>query len=218
VEARSKARVELGFVRLDAVDDALVQVRRAQLPRPAGEQDIVAVVNLGEVIDRTGLLRIRQHVLSLLVLDLEEALFDVNVGRAVFAHRAQLDEMAVRRAFAQRPEDVECPRQVVDLREHGAVVVDHGIRRGGLLAVVDDGFRTEGFKDVLHGGVVTQVADVEVDRAARCLFPHLHAVVQRGDGDQRLDVQLHFPTALSEVVYHTDGVAARREIHRRRPA
>ena len=57
--------------------------------------DVVAVVHLGQVVEGARLLRVRQHVGAALVGDLDEALFDVDVGRPVLAHRPELDEVDV---------------------------------------------------------------------------------------------------------------------------
>jgi hypothetical protein len=77
------------------VDDALVEVGRSQTPDLAGEGDVVAVVHLGQVVEGPGLLREGEDVGPALVGDLDEALFDLDVRRAVLAHRAELDEVDV---------------------------------------------------------------------------------------------------------------------------
>ena len=95
VEAGDEALVERGLLGLDAVDDPLVEVGGAQAPDPAGEVDVVRVVDLGEVVERAGDLRERQHVLAALVLDLDVALLDVDVGSAVLPHRPELHQVGV---------------------------------------------------------------------------------------------------------------------------
>ena len=64
VEPGDQPLVGGGLVGLDAVDDALVEVGRAQPPDPAGEVDVVRVVDLREVVERAGQLRERQRVLA----------------------------------------------------------------------------------------------------------------------------------------------------------
>ena len=54
VEAGDQALVAGGLVGLDPVDDALVEVGRAQAPDPAGEVDVGRVVDLGAVVERAG--------------------------------------------------------------------------------------------------------------------------------------------------------------------
>src|SRR5207245_2975081 len=85
VEALAQLRMQVRLIRAGAVDDALVEVGRPQPPRAAREHDVVAVVDLGQVIEGTRLLRIREPVLAAVVLDFDETLFDVDVGSAVFA-------------------------------------------------------------------------------------------------------------------------------------
>src|SRR5205085_3410499 len=95
VEARGEPRVEGRLVGLDPVDHALVEVRGAQAPDAAGEVEVVRVVHLRQVVERTRQLRVRKYIGATLVMDLDVALFDVDVGRAVLAHGAELDDVAV---------------------------------------------------------------------------------------------------------------------------
>src|SRR5207245_1699462 len=76
-----------------SVDHALVQVGGAQSPDPAGELDVVAVVQLGKMVEAARLHRERQAILAAVVRDGEEAFLDVDIRGAVLAHRAQLDEV-----------------------------------------------------------------------------------------------------------------------------
>ena len=67
VEARHEPLIHGRLVRLDAVDEALVEVGRAQAPDAAGEVDVVRVVDLGQVVERARELRERQRVAAALV-------------------------------------------------------------------------------------------------------------------------------------------------------
>ena len=107
VEAGDQALVAGGLLGLDPVDDALVEVGRAQAPDAAGEVDVGRVVDLRAVVERGRQLRERQRVLAPLVLDLDVALLDVDVGLAVLAHRPELDQVAVGDVVADREEQVE---------------------------------------------------------------------------------------------------------------
>ena len=107
VEAGDQALVAGGLVGLDPVDDALVEVGRAQAPGAAGEVDVGRVVDLGAVVQRGRQLRERQRVAAPLVLDLDVALLDVDLGLAVLAHRPELDQVAVGDVVADREEQVE---------------------------------------------------------------------------------------------------------------
>jgi hypothetical protein len=67
VEPGGQPIVELRFVGLDPVDDALVQVGRARAPDPAREMDVRGVVDLGEVVEAARELREQDRVLAALV-------------------------------------------------------------------------------------------------------------------------------------------------------
>ena len=77
------------------------------------------------------------------MLDGDVALFDVDVGRAVLAHGAQLDQVAVGGELADGEEHVEGADDVVDLGEDGVLAVDHRVGRGALLGEVHDGVGLE---------------------------------------------------------------------------
>ena len=100
IEAVDQGFVERRFVGHGAVHHALVQIGGAQAPDLAGEHDVVAVVHLGEVVERAGLLGKRQHVFAAVMLDGDIALFDIDIGRAVFAHRPEFHQVAVRLELA----------------------------------------------------------------------------------------------------------------------
>jgi len=80
----------------------------------------------------------RQAVAPAVVVDVDPALFDVDVGRSVLAHRSQLHQVGVGRELVHGVEDVQRVDDVVVLREDGVLPVDQGVRRGRELAVMDD--------------------------------------------------------------------------------
>src|SRR5262249_41560041 len=127
-----------GLRRLLAVDDSLVEIGGPDPPDPAGELDVVAVVHLGQVVVGTGPFRIKHTVLAALVLDLDPALLDVDVRRAVSAHGAELDQVDAGIDLGDRVEHVHRADDVVDLGIDGVLAVDHRVRRGPLLGVVDN--------------------------------------------------------------------------------
>ena len=123
-------------------------------------------MHLGQVIEGARPLRVQDPVPAPLVLDLEPAFLDVDVGGAVLAHRPQLDQVDARVRLRDRVQHVEVADHVVGLRVDGVLPVDHRVRRGPLLAEVDDGVGLE-LADHLVGELrVAQVADI----AARCAF------------------------------------------------
>src|SRR5919106_2257467 len=178
VETGEETLVEPGLRRLDAVDDALVQVGRPKPPHPAGEVDVVAVVDLGEVVERAGQLREGQGVSPALVLDLDEPLLDVDVGRSVLAHRPELDEMRLGRVLAHRPEELQRADDVVPLRHDRVVDALHRPGSARLLPVVHDRVRLEVGDDVLHERALGNVADVRVDPLSRHFAPGVDALVE----------------------------------------
>ena len=127
VEAREQPVVQASLLRLDAVDDALVEIGGAKTPHPTGEVDVVRVVHLRQVIHRAGQLRERQVSLAAVVLDLEEALLDVDVRRAVLAHRAELHQVASGARSRERQEHVQGAYHVVRLCEHRVLEVHHRV-------------------------------------------------------------------------------------------
>jgi hypothetical protein len=179
--------------------------------------DVVAVVHLGQVVERAGELRERQRVLAAVVLDLDVALFDVDVRRAVLAHRAQLDQVGVRGEFVHRPQQLERADHVALLRDDAVVDVLHRPRRARLLAVVDDRLRPELAHHIGDERVLGDVADVLLDGLARHLFPGVDPLVERGDRGQRVGARLLVPAAPGEVVDHRDLVPLAGKSHRCRP-
>src|SRR5438067_4268507 len=200
VEARGEPRVELGLVRLDAVDDALVEVRGAQAPDAAGEVEVVRVVHLRQVVERTRQLRVRKYIGATLVMDLDVALFDVDVGRAVLAHRAELDDVAVGHVLADREHQVEGADHVRLLREHRVLARLHRERRGRLLRVVDHHIGQHLGHNAVEEVALVHVADVRLDPPARVLLPRRDTLLEGRDRSQRIRGLLKVPIAAREVV------------------
>ena len=142
VEAGGQHRIEVGLLSRLAVDDALVQVGRAQAPDAASEHDVGAVVHFGQVVEGPRLLGVGQHVGPTLVGDLYEALFDVDVGISVLAHRPQLDQMDLWVRLSDGVHQVQRAHHVVDLRVDGVLTVDHRIGGRTLLTEVHDRVRS----------------------------------------------------------------------------
>ena len=84
------------FIGDGPVDHALVQIGGAQSPDAAAKHDVVAVVHLGEVIERARLFGIRHNIAASVVLDSDIAFFNIDIRRAVFAHGSQFHQMAFR--------------------------------------------------------------------------------------------------------------------------
>jgi hypothetical protein len=113
VDARREAIVELRLLGLEPVHDALIQVGIEDAPHAEGEVDVVRVVDLGQVIHAPRKLRVEDRLFATVVLDVEVTLLDVDVPRAVFAHRSELDRVGIGRELAHRPQDVRRVHDVV---------------------------------------------------------------------------------------------------------
>ena len=96
----------------------------------------MAVVDLREVVEGAGLLGVGEPITPPVVLDLDEAFLDVDVGRPVLAHGAQLHQVRLGRRLPHREEQVQGPHDVVDLRLRRVHGADHRVRRRPLLGEV----------------------------------------------------------------------------------
>src|SRR5712692_10513894 len=125
IEAIDERFVERGFLRHRSVNDALIEVRRANSPDFAGEYHVVAVMHFRQVIKGSGLFREGHHVLAPVV-------FDGDVGRAVLAHGPQLDEVTIRQKFADREFLPDCHLiKLGTMGEYGTpnIAIEHNGRK-----------------------------------------------------------------------------------------
>ena len=208
VKAVDQHRISHRLLGANTVDDALVEVRGRNVPRPRREQNVRAVVDLGQVIERSTLLRIWKLVLASVVLNLDVPLLDVNVRGPVLSHCPELDQVAVRRQLLDGVQHVQRADNVILLRVDGPRPINHGVRRRALLSKVDDGLRLEGGERLLQEAPVAHVADHELDVLSGNLGPLLDAVVRRGDRGQRVGSKLQIDGPPHQVVHDGDLVSA----------
>ena len=109
--------------------------------------------------------------LAPVVVDLDVALFDVDVRRAVLAHRAELHEVRVGREVAHRVDHVQRVHDVVRLGEDRVLAVLHGVGRARHLAVVHDRLGPELAEERLGHRPVGEVALGEADLVAGDVLP-----------------------------------------------
>ncbi len=218
VEPGGETVIQQGLGRRLPVHHALVQVGRPQVPDPAGELDVVRVMHLRQVIERPRPLREQHAIRPPVVLEVEPALLDVDVGRAVGAHRAQLDQVDARVDLRDRVQQRQRAEHVVRLGVERVRPVDHRVRRGPLLGEVHDGVRPERPDHRVGEDRVAQVAHVAPDGGAGQRLPQGDPGAQRLDRHQRLDPELVVVVPASEVVGHRHLMAAGRQVKRRRPA
>src|SRR5215213_9452201 len=216
-------RVAYGRLHTEAVedrseDDALVQVRGPQAPDLAGEVDVVGVVDLAEVVPASWLLREGQEVLAAVVLYLDVALFDVYVGLAVLAHRAELHQVAVWHVLVYGEEHVQVADNVVVLGVDGMPPVDHGVGRRPLLGEVHDGFGLVALHDVGDELPVKQVAELEPYNLPAHLAPRPDPVLYVRDGGQARGTEFVVDGLPDAVVHDDDLVADVRKVQGGRPA
>ena len=218
VETGGQVGVQIGLTGLLAVDDPLVQVGGPQSPDPTGELDVVAVVDLGQVVEGAGLLRVRKRVGPTLVGDLDETLFDVDVGGSVLAHRAQLDQVDGRITLGDGVQQVEGAHHVVDLGVDGVLAVDHGVGSGTLLGEVHDRLGLETLERAVHEDGISQIADEGIELETRHFFPHPDTVMKLADGNEAVHPHLVVVLPANEIVDHTHVVSPTRQVQRRRPS
>src|SRR5262245_57107765 len=97
------------------------------------------------------------------MLNGDVAFLDVDIRRAVFTHRPQLDQVTIGQEFTDGKQYVQRADDVVYLRKNGVLPVDHGVRSGALLCEVYDGFRLERLERGGEKIVVGYVADEHFD-------------------------------------------------------
>src|SRR3984893_10202027 len=141
IKAIDQGLVERHFVRDGSIHDALVEIGSAQSPCAAGEHNVVTVVYLRKVIERTGLPGIRKDVFSPFVFDPDGTLFDVKVGCAGLSHGPELDQMTLWPELSQGEQQVERPDDIVHLSKDSVFAVDHRVGRRTLLCKMNHGVR-----------------------------------------------------------------------------
>ena len=107
------------------------------------------------------------------MLDGDVAFFDIDVGRAVLAHGAELDQVAIGLELPDREQQIQRAHHIVDLGEDGVFAVDHRIRRRALFGKMDHRVRLERLRWWKQKIVVGHVPDKELDGLAGELLPGL---------------------------------------------
>ncbi len=218
VQSVNQRLVALGLSCDRAIDHALVQIRSPQPPDLAGEHDVVAVVDLGQVIERPRLFGVWQSILAPVVLYLDETFLDIDIGRAVLAHGAQLDQVAFRGERLHGEENVQRADQVGDLGGQGVGAVDHGEGRRALLGEMDDGVGCEVFDQSRDEVVIGHIADPGLDRRPTAALPGLQPFAEAPDRRQGRDPQLPVPGVAHQAVGHAHAPALGRQMQGCRPA
>jgi hypothetical protein len=187
VEPVDKLFIARRLVRHGAVHNALIQIGSAQAPDPAGEHNVVAVVHLGKVIEGAGLLGKRQHVFAAVMLDSDIAFLDIDVRRAIFAHRPELHQMAIGPKFAEGKKQIQGSDDIIYLCKHRVLTVDHRVWRGALLGKVHHSIRREPFHGFRNEIVVANIAGEALDILTRYPSPRVQPLGHGANRRQRLD-------------------------------
>ena len=152
------------------------------------------------------------------VLDVEPAFFDVDIGRAVLAHGAQLDDMAIGRVLHDRPDQVHGRIEIVVEREAGLTVANHGVGRRRLFRIVNHRIRPEIQEDPFQRAVVGHIADFHADLMAAQRVEGCHPIVQIRRGNEGFRLGLLRNCAAQVVVDDIDVMTFGGKVHGRRPA
>lgn len=206
------------FVRCDAVHDALVNIRASQVPRFRAKQHVRRVVAFRQVVERTTLFRVRQRICSTVVRDGQVTFLDVDVRSTVFTHRAEFDQVAIRRKLFNRVQDVNGTHNVVRLRKDGARSIHHRVRCRALLAKVYRGSRVEFFKRCAQKLVVAHVADEQLDLSPGNFFPLANSFVDGFNRRQGIETELIIKLTSTQVIDDGHLVASLGQVQSRRPS
>ena len=217
IQARSQARVVTHLVDASAKDYALHDVGGAQSPRLAGEHDVVRVMHLAPVIPASCLTRKGKNVLSTSKLNLEKALRDVNVRSAVFAHRAELDQVSVGTDLFHGIHDVERADDVVGLHPRGMFNVHHRIWSRRTLAEMNDCVWLEILETLAHKVIILEVALPEIRLDPVAFSDGLQSITYRSNRYRAPAIHLLHPASTQKEVAPADFVSASHQVNRKRP-
>ena len=212
VETVDEHRVGHGLLRADTVHDTLIEIRGRNVPGASGEQDVGAIVTLGQVVEGPSLFRVREHILTSVVLNLNVSLLNVDIRSSVLSHGSKLDKVAIGGQLLDSVENIDCTNNVVLLGVHGPGPVNHGVGRRALLSKVNDGLRLEGGERLLEEGPVTHITDHELDMLSGHLGPLLHTVVWGSNRGQGVGSQLQVDGPPDQVVDDRDLISTGRQV------
>src|SRR5882724_10613266 len=195
IKAVDQQRVECDFIGHSPVNNSLVEVGRAQAPDFAAESDVVTVMDLGKMIKRPRLLGKWQDVFASIVLDLDEAFFNVDVWRSILAHGAKFHEMTIGLKFFDGKKHVQRSHNIIYLCEYRVLAVNHGIRRRALFGKVDNRFRFERFEYRTQKLIVADITNEGLDRFSGKALPGTKPIRKGSYSGQRHAAYFMVPEA-----------------------
>src|SRR6266567_7897499 len=156
------------------------------------------------MIERPRLFWIRQNIRTAFMMDLDKALFNIDIGCAIFAHGTQFHQMTVRRKFLHGVQDVKRANDIVCLCENSVPTVNHRVRGGTLFGKVDYSLRLKRLKDCGNCLIVHCIANIELDLSSGNFFPRLDAFMKGGDGNQTIEAAFKIEVPAHKVVEDSD--------------
>lgn len=213
IEDGKEAVISAGLIRGDAIDGALVEIGYPDGPHAAVKIKEVAVLRLGQVIKGTGSLWIEKLVFPTLMFHLQITFFNIDIGGAIDSHGSQLDDMAVDIGLFGRVDHIGGGHKVISNSKDGLAMAHHGVRRGGLLGVMNHALGLKLLEYLQEKGIIADVADMDANPAAAEALPEGGALVQVGNGDKGFAVEFGAGQAPEVIIHQSHIVAPSGEIH-----
>ena len=218
MEVRPEVRIQVRLGGGKSVDRPLHQVSDPDAVDADIEPEQVGIEHLGGVVERACRAGEQELVLAPLVLDLDPALLNVDVRRAVLAHGAELDDVAVGGVVHDTPDGVEGRIEVVAQRQASGRLRTHRIGGRRLLGIVHDGFRLHRREDFVHGAGIGAVGDHDPHRLAGAFLKDARPLLQGRRREQRPGIRFHRHGAPQVVVDDRHIMAEAGKHHGRGPA
>src|SRR5581483_8089607 len=152
------------------------------------------------MVKRAGLPREWEDIAASVVLDRDVAFFDIDIRRSVFAHRSQLDQVAIRLEFLQREKQIESAHHIVNLSSDGMFAIDHREGRRALLSEMNHSLRLEILYESGHEFIICEVSRIEFDRTSRGLLPRAQTLGHGRNRRQGLHAEFVVPLAATEII------------------
>ena len=217
-EGREERLIVVVLIGLEPVDRPLHEIGDADVPDPTVVPEQIGVHDLGRVVEAAGLPGEERLLGSPSELQIKPPFGDIDIGCAVFAHRAELDQVAVGAVIPNAEDGVERDAEVVVQGQVRGLIIQHRIGGRGLLSVMDYDLGLDGCEDRVTLLLVCQINDMHLDVAAALLFPLRRTLMHVRDREEHLRVNRLRHGAAEVVVGDDDIVTLCREVHGGRPS
>ena len=152
------------------------------------------------------------------MFDVEPAFLDIDIGRAVFAHRPEFDDVAVRGMLLDRPDDIEGRAEIIVEGARRFFVSQHRIGRRGLFGIMDDGLGLKLLDEAGKPGKIRAIADLDANRRIGDRAPDFGALGQVRIRHQGFGVEIARRISAEIIIEDRDVVALMGKRHGGRPA